>query len=740
MILDARFTINEYNFDSQVVGQLANHKQAKELWPLVYILSSNKHKEAYIGETTDTFQRMKAHLGNNQKKKLTTVHLVASEFFNKSATLDIEANLIKYMAADGQFKLLNANLGLANHNFYQKQELYWTLFENIWHQLRNRGVTRHSIEYIDNSDLFKYSPYKSLSQEQCAGLVQILRALAGGASKNLVLQGGAGTGKTILAIFLFKLLNTSLGDLNFEEFGEQEVEIVTLVRQIKLLHPDLKMALVIPMASFRKTIQKTFSGINGLSSKMVIGPSEVVNAKYDLLVVDEAHRLRRRMNLASYFASFDKASQKLGFDRNIHTELDWVLRQSKRSVFFYDPGQSIKPSDVSKEVFDRLLAQLDTEQIPLATQLRVKGGAPYVSFLDKLLQVKLPPSKGHVQVRNYELQLFDSLTLMVQKIKERDQEVGLSRLIAGYAWPWVSKDPKKPKYRPYDIEEDGVQLKWNSKAVDWINSKNAVHEVGCIHTTQGYDLNYSGIIVGPEIGFDEVTQEIVVYPDRYQDRNGKATIKDPKELRDFIVNIYKTIMLRGIRGTYIYVCDPALKTYLSRYIPKVSEVEARTPLQVLRSDGVSPFEDAVPLYSLSAAAGGFSMVQKVENHEWVRVPKGIRISSDHFACRVVGDSMDLVIPNGALCLFKRYTGGSRDGLIVLAEYTDFVDQDAGSTYTVKEYQSKKERTETGWQHLEIRLRPKSSQSSYSDLVIDPKMTSQLRIIGFFEGVISLLES
>jgi N-glycosylase/DNA lyase len=98
-------------------------------------------------------------LKNGNKKKLTTVHLITSDKFNKSVALDIESNLIKYISGDGQFKLLNANIGLANHNYYQKRE-YWNFFSSLWKNLRTQGVARHSLEYINNSDLFKYSPTK----------------------------------------------------------------------------------------------------------------------------------------------------------------------------------------------------------------------------------------------------------------------------------------------------------------------------------------------------------------------------------------------------------------------------------------------------------------------------------------------------------------------------------------------------------------------------------------------------
>ena len=162
MISNNEFEIRSFEFNSTLIDQFQNLHYIKDLWPIVYILSDGKIKQAYIGETTDAYSRMITHLKNNAKSKLTSAHIITSEKFNKSATLDIESNLIKYISGDGQFQLLNGNIGLAYHNYYQKRVVYWKIFKSIWNSLRAEGIARHSIEHINNSDLFKYSPYKSL--------------------------------------------------------------------------------------------------------------------------------------------------------------------------------------------------------------------------------------------------------------------------------------------------------------------------------------------------------------------------------------------------------------------------------------------------------------------------------------------------------------------------------------------------------------------------------------------------
>ena len=730
MKLGNDFVINRYDFNSTMFSEFHNIHYAKDLWPIVYILSDGTIKEAYVGETTDTYARMNNHLKNNAKNKLTAVHLITSDKFNKSATLDVESNLIKYISGDGQYKLLNANIGLANHNYYQKKEIYWDIFKSIWDKLRAEGISKHSIDYIDNSDLFKYSPYKSLTIEQRDGLLVILKGLLNEDFKTIVVEGGAGTGKTILAVFLFKLLISNNEDFNFKEFGDDESEFIQTIFDLKKKFPNPKMALVVPMSSFRNTLKKVFKNIKGLNANMVIGPAEIVKENFDIIFVDESHRLRRRVNLGTYFHAFDVVCEKLDLDKNKCSELDWVIKQSKNAILFYDESQSIKPSDVKKEDFDRLKSNSLTKVEYLKSQFRVKGGNNYVKYISNLLNCKMDSVKENFNSNEYEFLLFDSIDEMVTEIKLRDTENGLSRLIAGFSWPWISKNDKSL----YDIKIGDYELQWNSVSDDFINSANAINEVGCIHTTQGYDLNYSGIIFGNEITYDKVKNEIVILKENYFDKNGKQSIANIEELKDFIVNIYKTIMLRGIKGTYVYVCDKNLKEYFEKHISKFKIEKSITILPLTK---VMPFENSVPIYDLRAAAGAFSQLQTVNtrNYEWISLPPRYKPSTDLFACKIEGESMNKVIPNGSYCLFRKYSGGSRNGKIVLVEHTSKQESEFGSGYTVKEYHSKKKVVGDQWSHQSVTLKPLTYNTEYVDIELTEDESISLVVIGIFECVL-----
>ncbi len=323
---------------------------------------------------------------------------------------------------------------------------------------------------------------------------------------------------------------------------------------------------------------------------------------------------------------------------------------------------------------------------------------------------------------------------MLDRIKEKDNKEHLARTLAGYAWPWLSKKRKDVQPKDFDIEIGPIKLKWNSVNKDWINSANAINEVGCIHTVQGYDLNYAGIIFGHEIGYDKERKEIFIREEKYFDRNGKIGIKDPGQLKRFILNIYKTMMLRGIKGTYIYVCDEPLREYFSKHIQLYVDEQAmvKTELQP------EPFVNCVPLYDLSAAAGEFSEQQSVTDEvQWYPVNKGTPISKEHFACKVIGNSMNKMIPTGAICLFRKYSGGTRNGDIVLASLTDRQDHDFGSNYTVKRYKSKKkDSADGGWEHIEIILEPASTDPFYQNIVLKGDELVYMKVIGIFERVLS----
>jgi uncharacterized protein len=720
-----------YRFSLEGVNEIEkNNRWARNQWPLVYILDNcqtdSSKKMCYVGESTNLISRIKSHLQNEYKKeRLNQISLISCDKFNKSATLDIESSLIRYLSAEGSYELMNGNYGLASHNYYER-DLYRDLFRDIWTELIKQKVVRRSLIEVENSEIFKYSPYKSLNEDQYNSLMEILETLTSQDSSCVFIEGNAGTGKTILATFLIKLLKSNVGFESDTEIdtGNGTIREIEYIRRFQKKYPNAKIGLVVAMTSLNGTLKKVFKQTPGLDQSMVINPSQTFNGPYDLLIVDEAHRLRQYKNLG-WMGTFRKNNQKLELDDN-GTELDWIMANSKSQIFFYDRDQTVRPSDIDEEQFRSVLNNPHTVKHKLASQLRCLGGANYITFVDGLFDTpKIRNAKFDVE--KYELIIFDSIKDMKQEILLREEQYGISRMVSGYSWPWRSK--QNPALM--DIEIEGEQFQWNKVTSDWIYSPTAKNEIGCIHTTMGYDLNYTGVIFGREISYNPANNRIEINRSNYYDKNGKTGASD-EQLKIFILNIYKNIMKRGIRGTFVYAYDPALREYLKQHIP----VYKRTPhLGPLLQDEVKPFENAVRFLDISAAAGTFSQQQHVSELRWINLPSETIITDNYFVCKVVGESMNKIIPNGSLCLFKQDNGGSRQGEIALIESTHIQDADFGSGYTVKEYHSTKQIHEDNWEHQTITLKPLSTDPNYAAIELTGEELTSFRVVGIFVKVL-----
>jgi DUF2075 family protein len=722
----------KYDFTKESLSRIEQNTWVKSQWPLVYFIQNDSLKLAYVGESTNASSRIKNHLANPERRKLDKISIIGSDKFNKSATLDIESNLIQYLTSEGTYELQNGNYGLINHKYYQ-QDLYKNLFKEIWNKLIEKKIVTKSLAEIENSELFKYSPYKSLNEDQYNSVLEILAGLSSSKSSKIVISGSAGTGKTILATYLMKLLTTDVESIHIDELNEEESREINYILQFKKKFPNAKIGLVVAMTSLRESLENVFKKIPGLKSSMVINPSDTFKSKekYDLLIVDEAHRLRQYKNI-SWMGAFKKNNEKLGLD-NKGTELDWIIANSKNQIFFYDTAQTVKPSDVDADSFSKILKEENTLLLELKSQMRVKGGNNYIQFVHDLLHVtRIQPVT--YEEENYDFLLFENFADLHSELIKKENQFGLCRMIAGYSWPWLSDPKRNPKPAPdvTDIELDGLKFKWNSTDKDWINSTNAFSEIGCIHTTQGYDLNYTAVIFGKEINYNKNTNCIEIDPKKYFDLNGKKGIYDPEILKEYIINIYKTIMYRGIKGTFIYACNKELKEYLSQHIETFKK---EIPFRILRFDDVKPYVNSIPLVDISAAAGNFSDLQVHSELTWIEPPFNVSVQKGYFICKVEGESMNKKIPNGSYCLFKQDEGGSRNGKIVLVESTNIHDSEFGSGYTVKEYHSTKNIFGDEWSHESIILKPLSYQEEYSEIVLSEDDMYDFKVVGIFEKVL-----
>ena len=563
------FKLHQVVFDSKSVSDLPLQSELLSNWPVVYTL--NDQESIYVGETTNVGMRMRQHLQNPDKAHLKLATVILDSTFNKSACLDLESHLISFFAADGKYRVLNANSGLTNSDYFQRDE-YRESFESIFEKLLEKGLLSRSIPEIINSDFFKYSPFKALNADQAVAIEGILdkltKDLAEDFSGPVVVQGDPGTGKTIVAIYLLKLIQDIA---NFSENDAMDIDSLFAEyfnTEHRKLFTSLSIALVIPQVSLRTSVKKVFKKTPGLSEEMVMSQFDLGKSKnhFDLVIVDEAHRLQQRANQSSAAQNteYREINEKLfGQDDVSKTQIDWILAKSKHQIFLIDTAQSVKPADVPTRDLDTLIQRSRAHDgfHRLSSQMRVTGGADYIDFIRDVLNQSFVGSKP--DFGKYDFRFFEDFQSLREAISEKERSKGLSRLLAGFAWPWLSKRDKQA----YDIEIEGQRLRWNSTAKDWINSPGSAEEVGSIHTVQGYDLNYAAVIIGPELSFDDTTGKIVFRRENYFDVKGKENnptlgiAYSDNDLLEYVLNVYRVLLTRGILGTYVYVVDPDLRNY-----------------------------------------------------------------------------------------------------------------------------------------------------------------------------------
>lgn len=309
--MSQEFEIKEYKFNTD---ELNNIDRKYINWPVVYLI--NNDEKIYIGETSNIKSRMKQHLDSPDKKCLETINIIFDKKFNKSAVLDIEQSLIRMFYADTRFDsdkgILNKNNGQSSkHNYYQR-EMYLNKLEEIWKKLKNKKLVNISYNSIINSDIYKYSPFISLTNEQedimCKIINNILDCLEGKSSNQTsIITGLSGTGKTILAInLIYNIINANFQ--NIDTLNENdEIEILSeldktihRLRKYILQNKEIKIGFVVPMTPLRKTLKKVFTAIDKNKFKnIVIGPGHVTKYEYDVIICDETHRLAQYKNIAN---------------------------------------------------------------------------------------------------------------------------------------------------------------------------------------------------------------------------------------------------------------------------------------------------------------------------------------------------------------------------------------------------------------------------------------------------------
>jgi len=421
LIGESMLSIVNYKYGKDCIAQLNDWYYGRN-WPTVYIFYNGE--KAYVGETLDAIRRTEQHLVDKEFNQFTNVCFISDKIYNKSVILDLEAFLIKYIGADGSKKLLNINAGIVDHNYFYK-EVYEDDFKVIWQMLIEKGVVKNTLDYIEKSELYKYSPYKSLNMEQMNTIVEILKGIANlnkPSNKSLIqVIGGAGTGKTILAVYLVKLLiDLNKNKLNLISLeSERAQQIYNISKKIFDIN---KIGFVVPMKQLRETMKRVFNSIDGLDSSYILSPSEVINKHYDLLIVDESHRLYKNENPPrGAIKSFKDINQQLMGNQYTGTatdltQLDWIVKCSKIQVLFYDSSQEIRRTDIGEKRFNVICNPKLYQKLELHSQMRCVGGNGYYEYVKKIIESTDLTVSDYRFIRNYDVKVFDSIVGLYSNI------------------------------------------------------------------------------------------------------------------------------------------------------------------------------------------------------------------------------------------------------------------------------------------------------------------------------------
>lgn len=284
----------------------------------------------------------------------------------------------------------------------------------------------------------------------------------------------------------------------------------------------------------------------------------VENNYFDCLIADEAHHLNAKSGI---FQNLDE------------NQIKEIIHASKVSVFFIDENQIVITADIgpieliNKYAKEEGSAVYSGDEINLVSQFRFNGSDGYLAFLDNLLGIRETANTSFDI--DYDINLFDSPSKMRDALREKNAIDNKSRMLAGYCYRWITKN--NPNGNDYDINlEDDFHAKWNfENTTTWAIDENSFEQVGCIHTSQGLEFDYCGVIIGKDLFYQDG-----VKTDFMQRAKGDKSIKGIKTTKNYyladkiIRNTYRTLLSRGQKGCYVYCEDKALLKYMSKMLNK----------------------------------------------------------------------------------------------------------------------------------------------------------------------------
>ena len=353
-----------------------------------------------------------------------------------------------------------------------------------------------------------------------------------GKKQVLIVRGGPGTGKSVVAINALSRL-----------MGQRLIA--------RYVTPNAA-----PRAVFEVNLKGAFKG--GEIKELFSGSGSftgIEESDFDILIVDEAHRLKLRTQYSK------------GGDNQIRE----VIHAAKTSVFFIDEAQKVTWKDIGEvseiEKFAKSM-KAEVQHLELKSQFRCNGSDGFIAWIDETLGV-IEDEETTYPEASYDFKIFTDPSELYKEIRSKNMTYNKSRMLAGYCWDWVSKN--NPKLDDISFPEFKFSAKWNleSRGSAWIIDPKSIEDIGCIHTSQGLELDYVGVIVGPDLKIKD--GELVSDPEGrastdvslhgYKKEFKEDPITAGAKADQIIRNTYRTLMTRGMKGCYIYCTDPEVAKY-----------------------------------------------------------------------------------------------------------------------------------------------------------------------------------
>ena len=405
---------------------------------------------------------------------------------------------------------------------------------DILYQIENGKIkpSKKFIEYVSN--MFDGNDVYTLIDEQKLAYENIITyATTAEEKRTIIINGGPGTGKSVVAMNAF----------------------------VALLKRGKNIKFVAPNASFRTAMVSMLSNNTKHSKKrlniLFAGSGQFYNAlndEFDILLVDEARRLKGK---GAYMYKGE-------------SQIEDIIKASRVNVFFIDDNQRIRPDDIGTiDAVKVVSAKYGSEvvEVKLEAQFRCSGAEGFLNWVDHNFQIRDTANFNGWDNNSFEFEIVDSPNYLFDKIAEKNAQGYKARMLAGFAWLWTDEKSGNANSEVFDVDiaEYNFKMPWNSRTnqYTWAIEDEKINQIGCVHTSQGLEFDYVGVIIGNDLKYNPEEMELYASYDDYFDRSGKKGLKNkPEELTSLVKNIYKVLLSRGMKGCYVFCRDKNLQDYL----------------------------------------------------------------------------------------------------------------------------------------------------------------------------------